>query len=913
MTLIERRAELEALREIMTHDASGTIRVAAIEGAAGCGKTALLNVAAAEAKSRGAAVLAMSASGKPGLTRCSIGGEWWEFADTPQHSMDVAKAVNGRPLVITLDDAHRTESPQLDFLLRLLHVFESHGVTLLITRLLEHDLRNFAFNSELLRIGRFHRIRVNRLSRDGVVKLIARHRAADGGSPRLGCRGRTTAVAPAAHRRLDAYHAATGGNPLLLRALLEECVPPDTGSAGPAQLDPALRGPFAQAVLACLQRSGADVAEVALGIALLEQDASAGLLGELMGFTPARAAQCTRILEAVGLVEDHRFRHPVARNVVLENVSGQRRAELHESAAVSLHAKGAHPVRIARHIVNAGQVPEDWGAAVLHEAADHASTRNDPRSSIRFLALAAEHSADERVRAAIDVRLAACMWRLNPAAAEQPLLQALNADQVGLLPAAESTLLTRMLLAHGWNVETSGQRGVTQQSVWSSLCEMYDSLCWSAPRPAAPSGPPRRSRPGHVDPVPPWPARADTFPAQGLSSTMWLGPDEGMGDAEAEAAEHGLDITPLSEGTVPLVLNYLKVIAFAGRPRRAVAHGQRLLEEARRRNAPGWGALFLSALAEVALLRGALTEALELGRQTLNAVPDQDGSTFAVAPGLSQVLALVELGRPTDADALLEQTAPPRQVASNMGSMPILRAKGRHQLALGSAFAALEYFTSVGELARRWGVDNPALVPWRLDAAEAQLRIGDRESAARLLKAQHQARDASSRRVRGMTLRLQAALVAPGAARIPVLTQAARELKRFGDSYETARALGDLGAAYEAAGDAATALTVRRRAWHLARECGAWPLCEEILPGATAQTEATGDDEAPPFTRLSDSERRVAVLAAHGLTNREIAGKLSITMSTVEQHLTRIYRKLHIGGRWELRRMTPPRSLPTEG
>ncbi|MFF3625615.1 helix-turn-helix transcriptional regulator [Streptomyces sp. NPDC002467] len=51
---------------------------------------------------------------------------------------------------------------------------------------------------------------------------------------------------------------------------------------------------------------------------------------------------------------------------------------------------------------------------------------------------------------------------------------------------------------------------------------------------------------------------------------------------------------------------------------------------------------------------------------------------------------------------------------------------------------------------------------------------------------------------------------------------------------------------------------------------------------------------------LSQSERRVASLASAGYTNREIAAKLFVTMSTIEQHLTRIYRKLNISRRQDL-------------
>ncbi|WP_433496315.1 AAA family ATPase [Sphaerimonospora sp. CA-214678] len=55
-----------------------------------------------------------------------------------------------------------------------------------------------------------------------------------------------------------------------------------------------------------------------------------------------------------------------------------------------------------------------------------------------------------------------------------------------------------------------------------------------------------------------------------------------------------------------------------------------------------------------------------------------------------------------------------------------------------------------------------------------------------------------------------------------------------------------------------------------------------------------------PVDLLSGAERRVAALAAAGHTNREIAGKLYITVSTVEQHLTRAYRKLRITRRADL-------------
>jgi len=51
---------------------------------------------------------------------------------------------------------------------------------------------------------------------------------------------------------------------------------------------------------------------------------------------------------------------------------------------------------------------------------------------------------------------------------------------------------------------------------------------------------------------------------------------------------------------------------------------------------------------------------------------------------------------------------------------------------------------------------------------------------------------------------------------------------------------------------------------------------------------------------LTEGERRVAVLAARGLTNREVAAALFMSPKTVEANLSRAYRKLGIRSRAEL-------------
>jgi DNA-binding CsgD family transcriptional regulator len=53
---------------------------------------------------------------------------------------------------------------------------------------------------------------------------------------------------------------------------------------------------------------------------------------------------------------------------------------------------------------------------------------------------------------------------------------------------------------------------------------------------------------------------------------------------------------------------------------------------------------------------------------------------------------------------------------------------------------------------------------------------------------------------------------------------------------------------------------------------------------------------------LTPMERRTVGLAAEGLTNREVAQHLFLTVRTVEMHLTHAYRKLGVSSRRELGR-----------
>nr|ADU56162.1 hypothetical protein CA915-41 [uncultured organism CA915] len=87
---------------------------------------------------------------------------------------------------------------------------------------------------------------------------------------------------------------------------------------------------------------------------------------------------------------------------------------------------------------------------------------------------------------------------------------------------------------------------------------------------------------------------------------------------------------------------------------------------------------------------------------------------------------------------------------------------------------------------------------------------------------------------------------------------------------------------------------------------GRWRKQARLTAGPESAARAGRDDLFPRAGmvdggQLTDAELRVATLAAAGNTNRQIAARLSITVSTVEQHLTKVYRKLNVRSRSGLR------------
>jgi DNA-binding CsgD family transcriptional regulator len=118
---------------------------------------------------------------------------------------------------------------------------------------------------------------------------------------------------------------------------------------------------------------------------------------------------------------------------------------------------------------------------------------------------------------------------------------------------------------------------------------------------------------------------------------------------------------------------------------------------------------------------------------------------------------------------------------------------------------------------------------------------------------------------------------------------------------ERARVLVELGAGLSRRGKRSEAMPFLREGLDLADRCGAGPIAahaREQLRAAGARprrARVSGRDALTP------SELRVCRMASTGMSNREIAQALFVSLRTVETHLTRSYAKLEVGGREQLR------------
>jgi DNA-binding CsgD family transcriptional regulator len=189
---------------------------------------------------------------------------------------------------------------------------------------------------------------------------------------------------------------------------------------------------------------------------------------------------------------------------------------------------------------------------------------------------------------------------------------------------------------------------------------------------------------------------------------------------------------------------------------------------------------------------------------------------------------------------------------------------------------------------------------WRSLLADVHRAKGEREEAARLA-----GEDLASARRYGALRPIGIALRAAGAAEdgeagIGLLRESVATLDRAGAALERARAFLDLGGALRKERRPRDAREPLAEALALARSCGGTAVAERAYAELGASGARPRKILRTGVEALTPSEARIARMAAGGMSNREIAQGLFVTVRTVETHLHNAFGKLEIGSRAEL-------------
>lgn len=902
MELAERVHALSSLEESFERCASAVGEVVVLDGGLGCGKTALLETFAQRASKEGA--LYLGAAGSWAETNLPLGilDQLLRGIRFPTPAVDriagllaeppvtspaagaapspvglpvlrglsdaVRELAETQPVVIGVDDAHLVDPQSWYSLLHLIRRTTSARVLVVFAASLHTPRVRCLFDAEVMRLSNSHRVTLPPLSRRGVAAALAQRLDPE----------TATALAPG-------WHEVSGGNPLLVMALVDDYL------AAPAA-ESARGGAFDRAVLSCVHRGEPGLLELARAIAMLGEAAAPSMLARMLGTSGVEIEQGLAQLEAAGLRSPVRLCAQRLRTELLDGMPVEERQAAHRRAAELLHEAGAPAPLVAEHLAVAEEVAA-WAAEVLRTAATQLLNQGQADVAVGYLRLAYRGQAGEPDRLLTLAALNRALWLTNPAATERSLPELAAAMLAGQLDHPNAEFVLGQLLWQSQTgpavdllrfVEANDDGG--RRSDGSGAAGLRHLLPYTCPGVA---GNPAR------DGAPTAPlASTDALYVRAVEALGAVLTGVQDGDVVADA-EQVLRAMRQGESAAAPILIALAVMFYADRPDKAISWCDSF---------PGFAADYgVVSGAVLKLLRGAiryrhgeLPEAQACAEEALAALSPVGWGTAVAAPLAVLIGTATAMGSYDQARAYLKVPVP--QAAFDTVCGPhYLSARGHLYLATGAFEAAVHDFRACGSLATGWGFDSPGFVSWRTDLAEAYLSLGQPGEARALVDEQLAMLRPGPSRVRGLSLRMLAATQEP-ALRVPILLDAVDSLQFCGDRLNAAYAMADLSRCHKTLGERRLAGTIARRATQLAERCGAVavqrslaPLVAGLEPGPVP---ASLDIEPAPPAVLSDAERKVAVLAASGHTNRQIANQLFITVSTVEQHLTRVYRKLAV-------------------
>jgi DNA-binding CsgD family transcriptional regulator len=853
--LLERDRELSVLRDAVAAARQGAGRAIVIEGPPGIGKTALLNAAL----EIGGTFQRLRGRGEPLEQRFAYGLVRQLLAPV----LSAPRAGVEGEAVRVLQGVSRASGDALH-----------HGLYWIVAGLAEQsplllavDDAQWADEPSLRWLASLAR-RVDDLA---VLLVVAARAGVDSLAATV---LEPAPLTPAAVGRLLAIddqaarlaHDRTGGNPLLVGALEgTDAAPPSIArivAARLAGLDPGA-SELARAV--AVLGDGATLREAA---ALAGVDDAAELASQLIGAdvfldTPSPA-----------------FRHALVREAVLDGFTAPLRRAAHHRAAGLLRDQGASLERIAAQLELGERNADPWAVEVLRAAAANALERG---VAADLLARALEEPPPAEQRAAILAELGTAELQAGRPAGCDHLREAIAAEddpreraRLGLTLGLELAGMQREREAIAALAEAlASARGVDRELALRLEAHLAHAERYGGEAEAVELGA------GLTGATP-----AERFV---LAMDATLRPARDAAEAAAFAARveaaWAEDLMPLRAAT-GAVATYL----YAGELERASSFADALLAFARRRSLVFAHARASAMVAMVALASGRVADA------EAALVATVEVETYGVPRPAVAVLieVLVERGRLEEATAVLTDYGADGPLPAKMLLNPLLMARARLHAARHLPEAALDDALELGRRYAGWGLSGRPLPPWRGLAATL---LAERDRAEELVDEQLElARRWGSDHAIGVALR-DAGVVRQDAG---VLAEAVQRLASTPFRLDHASALVELGAVLRRARHRADALEPLNTGMDLAHRCGASALAERartelLAAGARPRGYARSGRDA-----LTASELRVARMAADGLTNREIAQALFITIRTVTTHLGHAYEKLGISGREQL-------------
>jgi DNA-binding CsgD family transcriptional regulator len=706
----------------------------------------------------------------------------------------------------------------------------------------------------------------------------------------------------------------TGGNPFLVGALSSAVTSGDVHWKGEESLTSFAPSEVRRVLVAHIARTHPAApafarASAVLGAAATVERATAiaGLDEETALLVLERLAAAD-VLVAEGVI---RFSHPMYRSAVYADMSPADRARLHAMAARVLH--GAHDAddHVAQHLVRGASVEEAWASETLHRAGRLAAQRGAPTTAVRMLRRALEI----RIRESPPAALLRDLAHAEAASGETISLQHFTAaaeasdtlrEKAEVLCSLGQTLFRYGRVSEAAAVLDRGRRMVGDEDTEYRLA--YEASYFAAATydphlffvteeqieavsaPLIDKAQLTRAERGMLANL----AMRRALSGAPAATTAALA-RQALGDPDAQG--------DLSERMA--LYSAMEALLYCGCFDDATATIDRFIDDARKRGSA-------LALAQASLLRAMTMRARgnihEAMSDALTAIEGIDFGYRSDGSTPHAVLAECHLDR-GDLEAAsrvlgLARDQPPPFTEALL-AFPLM-AEGRYLLASGRPVEAFEVLCDAGRRAAQHGMVNPAIVPWRSLAVQAALAI-DRPNEARRLADEEldAARSFGAPWVIGRALRARSR-VESGPGQIPMLIEAVSMLEGSGAELELAITLGDLGSALRRAGQRTNARERLRRALDRAHRCGAIAIERRARDELQASGARPRRAVLSGLEALTPSERRIAQLAAEGLTNRAIAESLFLTKNTVDWHLRNAYRKLEVRSRDQLRCLLGP-------